>query len=501
MKKNLLTRIGLALLIMSGLSAQAQHYQPFRKGPTYHFLAQDSIYSLRVDSVKVMGGDSVFVFNPMVKKKMETVAVPGCTPASVTSNYRVQANNQFGKKVRKQANGDYIFSAAQGHDFLLKTKAAVGQTWTFNTNQNITATLTAKTQEPVLNQTDSVQVIALSNGKTIKLSKNFGLVKAPNFVSYADPDFPAKELDFYALPEKGLGHTISSAFAIFNFLPGDEFLYYAQSYDGSSFGSLCTEVWTQRRILSRSLSAGGDTIYYQVEEQSLTKGYGSAGAPQNWCQVPTGTTLGNLVTYTMPVFKDKDSITNVLSGGYLPRFAYSGRVLTGLYRNAQYNQREQMAAIGLGYEKCPKAFMPLIHGGGSFRYAVGLGQVYGLGATAGYGYGTSTLVAYKKGSETYGTWRTVAQIMGAKEDLKQNPLVKAYPNPFTSELTLTFGETSGTTQLTLRNALGQLVWQQETIAAAPNSEVKVKLPELAKGLYILQASQNGRIYTSRLMKE
>ena len=113
---------------------------------------------------------------------------------------------------------------------------------------------------------------------------------------------------------------------------------------------------------------------------------------------------------------------------------------------------------------------------------------------------TVTLEAYTKGVEAYGTWVSLGQLLATQEELNKKPLVKAFPNPFTSELTLTFGETAGKTQLTLRNTLGQLVWKQET-TSAPNSEVKVKLPELGKGLYILQASQNGKTFTSRLVKE
>src|SRR5688572_12523864 len=217
MKKSLLTCLGIFFFAFSFLAAQAQNFQPFRKGPTYHYIAQDSIYSLRVDSVKVVSGDSVFVFNPIARKG-GTPSGPNCpgTPPA-PAMYAVHANNQFGSQMRKTSVRDYIFKTTQGQEFLLKTKATVGQSWTFNAFANLTATLTAKGIEPVATISDSVFTYNLSNGKVLKLSKNYGFVTTPNFITYTDTYFKPKDLAFYALPEKGIGQTISSPLTIYNF--------------------------------------------------------------------------------------------------------------------------------------------------------------------------------------------------------------------------------------------------------------------------------------------
>jgi hypothetical protein len=192
-----------------------------------------------------------------------------------------------------------------------------------------------------------------------------------------------------------------------------------------------------------------------------------------------------------------------LSNGY-NGFACSGygngRVLTGIINNSTFNQREQVSSMRLRYDNCAKIFQPTIDQSETTVVARGIGLVSQVGFSS-LGTTTLTLEAYVKGAETKGTWVSLGQLLATKKELDKKLLLKAYPNPFTSELTLTFGETSGKTQLTLRNTLGQLVWEKEMKAATPNSDVKINLPELAKGLYVLQASQSGKVFTSRLVKE
>ncbi|HSI91133.1 MAG TPA: T9SS type A sorting domain-containing protein, partial [Adhaeribacter sp.] len=242
----------------------------------------------------------------------------------------------------------------------------------------------------------------------------------------------------------------------------------------------------------------GDTIIYGLEEQQLYKGYGHPNSP--WCQSPTATTLGNRQTYFWKVHAGTEPITNALSDGFHPAQGNDGRVLTGIYRNAQFNQREQLAAIGLSYDGCSQTFNPLMHGGGYYRYAVGLGMVYTGGSPNGIGSSTE-LLAYKKGTETYGTWQTLAQIMSSKKALEP-AAINIYPNPFTSEVSLQFTRSfsSGKASVLVSNVLGQEVLKQE-ITVLPGQENRLDLGKLPKGIYMLKAEQNGKSFTTRLVKE
>ncbi|KAA9333545.1 T9SS type A sorting domain-containing protein [Adhaeribacter soli] len=501
MKRPLRLSALLAMFCLGGTAAFAQNFQPFRKGPTYHFIAGDSLYSLRIDSVKVVAGDSVFVFNPIARKGAQSSA-QGCSPGSTgPAAYTVHPNNQFGRQMRKAPNGEYIFRTVQGQEYLLKTKVATGQSWAFNPNNstsNLTATLSAKTVETIQSVMDSVYTYTLSNGKTIKLSKNYGFTATPNFISDTDPYFKPKDLAFYALPEKGIGQPVSSPFVIFGFQPGDEFMYH--SVEEGSSGSTCTEEWLHRTILSRRNSANGDSIYYSVREQRLVKSYGMPSAPVGWCQTPSGTTLHNPTTNTLIITKKTQPVTAALSNGFDPVPGFQGQVVTGIYRNSQFNQRMQMASQEYDYDPCSQTFNLFVHGGSYFRHGVGLGLVYSYGSVANYGFSTTTLLAYNKGSETYGTWRTLAQIMSTSKELEK-AAVKAYPNPFNAEITLQLQELTGKgkAEITILNALGQVMHKTE--AAVGTKELHLNLPHLAKGLYVVRVVQQSKVYSSRLVKD
>ena len=450
--------------------------------------------------MKVVAGDSVFVFNPIARKGASGSA-PGCTFGSGPAAYAVHANNQFGRQMRKAPNGDYIFSTVQGQEYLLKTKAATGQSWAFNpTNatSNLTATLSAKAVETIQSVTDSVYTYTLSNGKTIKLSKNYGFTATPNFISDTDSYFKPKDLAFYSLPEKGIGQPVSSPFHIFDFQPGDEFMYH--SVEEGSSGATCSEEWLHRTILSRRNSPTGDSIYYSVREQRLTKSYGMPTAPSGWCRGSSGTTLHNPTTGSLTITQKTQPVTAALSNGFKAGPNIQGQVVKGIYRKAQFNQRMQIASEGFNYDSCAQTFNFVIHGGSQIRYGVSLGLVYSAGSAAMYGFSTTTLLAYIKGAETYGTWRTLAQIMSTSKELEQ-AAVKVYPNPFNAEITLQLQELTGKgkAEITILNTLGQVMHKTEAVAGT--KELQLNLPHLAKGLYVVRVVQQSKVYTSRLLKE
>ena len=332
----------------------------------------------------------------------------------------------------------------------------------------------------------------------IKLSKNYGFLKAPNFSQYSDAYFKPRELEFYSLPEKGLGNTISSPFAIYDFQPGDKFGYHYESKKHNN--SVCREDWERREILTRT--SNGDTIYYTVETQTLSKSYGNPAAPWGMCQTPSNTILSPKRTYVLKVYPNSFEATNVLSHGFFAgehHAVHGSPVSKVIITKPQFNNREQLHFNNLMYDTCSKIFSPAIDNDFQNAYTVGLGETLREYFT-GSGTETTIMECYTKGTETYGNCRSLADIMATKEELQKKPMVQAFPNPFTDEVTLTFGETSGNMQLRLRNTLGQIIWQQETSASA-NAELKLQPPNLPKGIYVLQASQKGKTYLTRLVKQ
>jgi hypothetical protein len=503
MKKTLRVCFFGFLTLLFAAPAFAQNYQPFRKGLTYHFMAQDSIYSLRVDSVKVVNGDSVFVFNQTTKELNSTVNNPACTPANFYGSYAIRSQNQFGKQMTKKPNGEFVFRTLQGQEFLLKTKASVGQTWVVNTTNNLTAILSQKfigTVAPGIQ--DSIFLYNFNTGGQIQLSKKYGFFSTINFASFSDPTFTPKTLNFYKLPEKQIGSPISSPFSVHNFQVGDKFMLHKRNYTGILGNNICTEQWNQIRILSRRNSVNNDTIYYTLERQQLYKAYGNAGAPAPFCNQATATTLNPAVTENLAITANTNSETFSLSNSFKvfqQTGPLNGMVSKGIIRTSLFNQREQLLFHQVPYLACAKTFTFMVDYSRKLNYAVGLGRTYEEISSTN-GSSIEELIAYIKGNETYGTWLSLGQLMTIKKEVATFP-GKIYPNPCISEITLQFSEPvkGNQVEISVLNTFGQVV--SKTVAVAGKKELQLNLEQLPKGIYVVQVNQNGKVYSSRLVKE
>lgn len=501
MKRALPFAAVLAFFFLTCVSALAQNFQPFRKGLTYHFTAQDSIYSLRVDSVKVANGDSVFFFNPTVKP-VNFQSSSGCG-VNFTVRAKVRQNNQFGQKVIKKPDGVFIFRTENGQEFTLKSKVGTGQNWQFSSDPLLTASLTTKNLELIYNISDSVYTYALSNGEVIKLSKNFGFIKSPNFASYADSSFTPKSLNLYAIPEKNLGTSIHDILKVYDFQPGDEFGYHNTA---SRPGYNCYDQWSLIKIITRKPIPNG--VSYTVNTTIHRLGYGSNQTPDPTCMgmnIPRTYTHNNqTISYTHQPGTDVELLTNGFYVSSAPRTygnntAYNtGTYSTGTYINSDYNQRVQMEVENFGFCPAINSFVGQPDAKERYSYATGLGKVKESGLISFYNY-VETLVYYKKGTEIYGDRAAFMQLLGSKKE-RVISQIKTYPNPFTTEVTLKLSEltASGKSKISILNTLGQVVYQTE--AAVGTREITLNLPQVAKGVYVVQVTQGSKIYTSQLVK-
>jgi len=68
-------------------------------------------------------------------------------------------------------------------------------------------------------------------------------------------------------------------------------------------------------------------------------------------------------------------------------------------------------------------------------------------------------------------------------------LLPPYPNPFNAELTIPLQLTSpAVVQLQLYNILGQLAWQQQGSFSSGEHLIRVQLPQLSSGVYLLRGA-------------
>ena len=164
MKKQLIFPVLIFVVTTNLLS---QNWEPLNLSVKYNYQIDTADYitnTLWIDSVQVIEEDSVFYFNRIM------IINP-------TNNYYAYKNQpQFlMRQIRKESDSLYIFSDTT--EFIIKPLANYSDTWIFNEENAVSAEITSETEEEVFGQLDSVKVVSLSNGKSIKISKNFGILE------------------------------------------------------------------------------------------------------------------------------------------------------------------------------------------------------------------------------------------------------------------------------------------------------------------------------------
>jgi hypothetical protein len=487
----------LVFLLAAGLwatTAQAQAYRPFRFGLTYQLSAAatpgDTTHLLRLASRQAQGSDSLFLFD---KRTSRGRAVP----QQGNCGYYVQRNdNLFGASLTQRPGAEYVLTAANGHTFTLRPRAALNQAWTATT-AGLTARVTARTLGTVLGQADSLATITLSDGAVITLGKRFGWVSGPALGHYLNARLPQATLTLTALPELGLGTNQLGAFAVYDFQPGDVFLRKNVNQYALGPGVICqTQIWTRDSIISRTLSANGDTLRYQQQRRTLTRG--CSGAPV--LSAPAVQTLR--ITRTTDHLGQPTSFwegsTSAGTGGlvHLPAWRtanYNGRLVQ---RHANYMQCGTTTADSTSLRNASN-----IDAGYFVLTAAGLGQTqeeYSSFTTE-----TTTLLGYRKGTETWGQLPTFAQLLPVRAS-RPASTTTAFPNPFGAEIQVAF--TLARPQpvgLTLHDALGR---QVQKMAATPQAagarQLTLPTAGLPMGVYTLQLHFAGesRIEVLRVLK-
>ena len=104
--------------------------------------------------------------------------------------YRKSRNNLFGARlIRQQSPAAYLLENQAEASFQaaatleLRPQAAVGSSWAASLAPALTATLTSRSLQQVQGVADSVAVITLSSGQVVRLSRSYGLLEGPQWLS------------------------------------------------------------------------------------------------------------------------------------------------------------------------------------------------------------------------------------------------------------------------------------------------------------------------------
>ena len=168
MKQYLL--FSLFVIFVAGLPAQ--NWQPFMAQDVYNYAFSGNLLIAETfvcDSVKDIGGDSLFYFQPHIK----------CLNCNTTQP-EIYVKNQphfLGRRMWKKPNGEYQFEDTAS--FSLFPSLGLNATWQFNAT--LTASIISIDTSTLWGNTDSTKTIILSNADTILLSKNHGILRFPSF--------------------------------------------------------------------------------------------------------------------------------------------------------------------------------------------------------------------------------------------------------------------------------------------------------------------------------
>jgi hypothetical protein len=488
MKYKYLLAAGLLGALVQPAQAQTTAWRPFRPGFVYSFsqaASLSTLHTLRVDSMyATVGGDSVYTFNRLMRY------------SSPTNNLYVKSrNNLLGARLRWQSAGKEYYLEANAEPalggpatptaLLLKPCVAVGSSWVASTSPALTATLSSRTLGAVGNSPDSIATISLSNGQSIILSRSYGLVSGPQWLSLATAA-PAATWQQPALPQAGLGSYDPRMLIALNV--GDEIGYKIEEI--AMFSPACYMGYRLRRITSRTLTADSLLVTYQQQDFVTTYGWPSCyNAPNAGLgAIKQGRWAFSLRTGRSHQFPYLALLTGeyrAISSSMLPVAFYTAQVPPLLVGTPTCLTNSQLLSTLVVYGSPNQT---------TASYGPGLDQAYSFfnfSASSGVGLVSSqeagiytTLTYYRRNGVACGSPANFTTLLPSRA-AEAAAAATLHPNPAAEAATLTLAApTQPGTVLTLTDALGRRVWRHEVAPA--QTSLPIALAGQPAGLYLVQ---------------
>ncbi len=211
--------------------SHAQNWQLINPEYTYHYSTNGNEITnvIQVDSIT----DSIYHLNPIADTIDST------------------APQFLGHSLELKSTGEYVtYDSVTSSVF--KVNKSVGYSWQFR--DSLQATISFELYENVLGQMDFVKIITLSNGLTMRLSKNYGLLNYPDFIGGTYELMGIKELN--------LGKFTIDFWSIFDLAAGDIFQY--EIVEGSKYQEQRQETRTywKFKVLQKNLDSAG--FWYKI---------------------------------------------------------------------------------------------------------------------------------------------------------------------------------------------------------------------------------------------
>ena len=466
----------ILMLCLTG-EAGAQNWEPLDRTEKFDFSKSSVTYitnTVCVDSAFLVGADSVFYLNRIVTN---------CD--TCPAGYKLC--NQPGilkQRMLKKPNGIYNFRTPGS--VVIKTLASVGNVWLYDTAQSINAQVVSKTLTQVFGANDSVKNISLSNGKTVILSKNHGLLQ------FADSAAGSVYI-LQGIEGRNVGMLMPRFADMFNFQPGDVFQYF-HTY---GHGNWPFNYLIKNTILTRDSASGiytyvaiqgvkeWDNIGSYITCEQVTLTYHDSDYPQ--ADLYPGTVIENPTpqgygTTFICVCADSLGVFSKYLGGF------DNYYVNQLYIHADY------AYPGMSHD----VLIPDSNQGFSRTFKTGLGYThYGYTGPPDWDFDLANLIGYIKNNDTVGLVYPDSYYppVSVEENSHADDL-SIFPNPAQDKLCFKGINDPGLYAFSLYDATGTVILEGELTAC-------IDLSGIRPGIYIIRViSGNSReVITRKIFRQ
>ena len=431
---------------------------------------------LQFDSVKVINKD--------------TILFPYSTINNSNPYCLVFDTSWVGRKINSKENGDDIYYTGKGDSIIIKTKAKLNDHWRWRSKSGmIDIQVTGTSTEQILGITDSVKTMKLrfisnnnvvSTFDSIKISKNFGLVRFYSMVNFPSVKKPIvlKGIDKIG----GIQNLTTDK--IFDFNVGDIF----DRVGGYRHGVSHSEENFRDTILEKRVTA--DSVIYKISKFYTIKESGPFVTDNSL-------RIYHTVKYVKyPLHSNQDTIINSMPLKSFPIYGYSfnkyihENFIPGLDSKITFFDGfvKEMSTL------CIKPGIDMLERN---EYAAGLGNINYYGKE---GSVEKKMVYYKKGNKTWGTAIDFDKITGSNPPTHEDFSLVIKPYPLKDDGNMTIVSPSNQNfKIEVFSLTGELIKSYQTPAMTP---IPINKSDFHSGFFLIKTiDNNGRSFTRKMIVE
>lgn len=457
----------------------AQNWTPISSSNVYNYFTNNNFSSaatIKTDSTKIIGSDTVYYLNRIVVKLNQTK--------------RIKNEGQFlNKYVINRPSGYITFKG--DNDFTLKPYENTGVNWIFDSISNTTASITSIMTNYILGNIDSIKTIVTSASDTIILSKNYGITafkRSTNNVNYK----------LEGIENLNLGFRIPSFFDFFNYNVGDtlQYRYHDHYFYASNQWTSQYDEWGVRTQIITSKNVYADSLKYTITQYSgdTTKSYFS--------QFNIST---NIITKTL-LFKRKNydflnSHNNAMRGPAKCGEVYQLRYSYDVIFNCNVKSNSDSTLSLTQGEDTLRSFLPYCWN--SEEYGDNRGLIHGKywdytkqNQYSKYLQASLDLLGASINGVRYGNISVFMNNIGLIEN-SQPDKVAIYPTVFSGKLSISC---NGIYIVNITDLLGRVLYTKY-VSSLDDSATSLDLSFLENGNYLISLTDsNQKRYTKKVIK-